>query len=136
MTHFVLLLGTNRSDAHEQLTHAIESLNARWPVTQITTALRTAPRDGESDIASYLNQALELESDLSPNALKLEIKLLETHLGRVRPMPASGICAMDIDIVLSRQAGDQEWAVIDAKTLEYSYARVALAPWISGQLLA
>jgi 2-amino-4-hydroxy-6-hydroxymethyldihydropteridine diphosphokinase len=129
VTQFVLLLGTNRSDAHEQLTHAIESLNARWQVSEVTNALRTAPRDGELDIDSYLNQALLLESDLSAGELKLELKLLETQLGRIRPMPDSGICAMDIDIMLSKQAGDA-WVVLDAKTLTHDYAQVALAPWL------
>lgn len=130
MTQFVLLLGTNRSDAHEQLMHAIESLNARWPVSEVTIALRSAPRDGELDVDSYLNQALVLESDLSADELKLELKILETHLGRVRPMPANGICAMDIDIVLSKQVGADVWVVLDAKTLAHDYARVALAPWL------
>ena len=130
MTQFVLLLGTNRSDAHEQLMHAIESLHARWRVSEVTTALRTAPRDGELDVDSYLNQALVLESDLSAGELKLELKTLETQLGRVRPMPASGICAMDIDIVLSKQAGADTWTVLDAKTLMHEYARVALGPWL------
>jgi len=130
VTKYVLLLGSNRDDAHEQLIHAIESLNARWPVSQITTALRTAPRDGELEIASYLNQALVLESNLSAEALKLELKMFETQLGRVRPMPANGICALDIDIVLSQPAAGHEWSVLDPKTLAHDYAKVALAPWL------
>jgi len=131
MTQFVLLLGSNRSDALEQLTHAIESLNARWPVSQITAALKSPPRDGELDVANYVNQALVLESNLSPEALKLEVKILETQLGRVRPLPASGICAMDIDIVLSRAAEADAWSNLDLKTLAHDYAKVALAPWLA-----
>jgi 2-amino-4-hydroxy-6-hydroxymethyldihydropteridine diphosphokinase len=130
VTQFVLLLGTNRTDAHEQLTYAIESLNARWQVSEVTAALRTAPRDGELDVDSYLNQALVLESDLSASELKLELKHLETQLGRVRPMPANGICAMDIDIVLSKQAGAEAWDVLDATTMAHDYARVALGSWL------
>lgn len=130
MTQFVLLLGSNRDDAIAQLEHAVESLIARWGVSQLSAAQRSAPRDGEADIASYLNQALVLDSDLSAAELKLELKVLETSLGRLRPMPASGICAIDIDIVLSRHTDSEAWQVLDPKTLSFEYARVALAPWL------
>ncbi len=130
MTQFVLLLGSNRDDAIQQLEHAVESLGARWGVSQVGVPLKTAPRDEASEIASYLNQALVLDCDLSHTELKLELKNLETQLGRVRPMSVSGTCAIDIDIVLCRHTNADAWQVLDPKSLSHAYAREALAAWI------
>ncbi len=130
MPRYVLLLGSNL-DAPAALACATDLIARGYGVLRVGAILPSSDRDMTSAVDArpiYLNGALEIASPLSAAALKVELRTIEAQCGRIRPMPASGLCAMDIDIALMHQDG--VWQINDAKAVAPDYAQSALALWL------
>jgi 2-amino-4-hydroxy-6-hydroxymethyldihydropteridine diphosphokinase len=102
MSHRVYLaLGTNLGDRLENLRAALAALppavvlRARSPVYE-------TPPWGFADQPRFLNQVVEGETDLSPEALLRTLKDLEVRLGR-QPNFQNGPRVIDLDILLYDQ---------------------------------
>lgn len=118
---WLLVLGSN-VDADHQLDRALAGLSELAPLLRVSARLPSPAADTESAPA-YLNQAVLLRTALSFTELKGHLRALETALGRVRPAPRPGWCAIDIDLVASL---DPEPTIWDTKSWSASYAQAVI----------
>ncbi len=92
-------LGTNLGDREANLRQAAELLASdRLTVKRASSVYETAPRD-VLDQPFFLNQVLEVETDLFPRQLFERAKQVERAMGRVRSQP-KGPRLIDVDILL------------------------------------
>jgi 2-amino-4-hydroxy-6-hydroxymethyldihydropteridine diphosphokinase len=110
MREIFLLLGSNRGDRHALLEEACRMIEAHAGViVKASGRFETEPW-GFTDDTPFINQALEIESELAPEALMEQLLAIEARLGRVRPPEVVGCTlqeevegyvsrTMDIDIL-------------------------------------
>jgi len=99
-TKVYLGLGGNAGDMPANLAEAAVRLEARGiRILHLSPVYRTEPV-GLKNQAWFLNQALEVESDLAPAGLLRIIKRIEREMGR-KPGPRNGPRPIDIDILLA-----------------------------------
>lgn len=92
-------LGTNLGDREENLRAAAEILKSeRVVMTRVSSVWETAPRD-MLDQPHFLNQVVEVETDLFPRQLFERAKLVERKMGRVASSP-KGPRLIDVDVLL------------------------------------
>lgn len=92
-------LGTNLGDREGNLRAAVEALRSeRVVVARESSVWETAPRD-LLDQPYFLNQVIEVETDLFPRQLFERAKQVERKLGRVASRP-KGPRVIDVDILL------------------------------------
>ena len=93
-----LLLGSNIGDRQAHLTAARRLIDGKaGPVLFHSEIYETAPW-GKTDQASFLNQALQIETDLSPIDLLQALKAIEKEVGRTET-EHWGPRIIDIDIL-------------------------------------
>jgi 2-amino-4-hydroxy-6-hydroxymethyldihydropteridine diphosphokinase len=111
-------LGTNLGEREANLRTAIEALGSeRLNVTRESSIFETAPRD-VLDQPFFLNQVIEVETDLFPRQLFERAKQVERKMGRVASQP-KGPRLIDIDVLLY---GD---VVVNTPGLEIPHAGMA-----------
>jgi 2-amino-4-hydroxy-6-hydroxymethyldihydropteridine diphosphokinase len=92
-------LGSNL-DPERNLTRAVAELKHRFRVVAVSRVYRTTPV-GDPDQPDFWNLAVELESDLTPDAVHGQLGEIENMLGRRRdPDRPYGPRTADLDIVL------------------------------------
>ncbi len=94
-----LLLGTNLGDRKKNLAIARESIELKVGAIKNASSIYETAAWGKSDQPAFLNQALEVETELSPMRVLKEILDVETVMGRVRTVKWSERL-IDIDILL------------------------------------
>lgn len=129
-----LLLGSNLGDREQFLNQAIERLGDLGRIQARSGRYETAAW-GRSDQPGFLNQALQLSTELEPEALLESVLSIERKLGRERK-ERYGPRTLDIDILLF------EDRIVQSETLtiphpELPNRRFALTPLmeIAPQLL-
>lgn len=90
----LLLLGSNLAGP-ERIRQALERLASIGQVTPLTPIERMPARGDPSRF--YYNALAALACDLDREALRAQLKRIETELGRVRD--GSGVVAIDIDLL-------------------------------------
>ncbi len=101
MKGIYLLLGTNLGDREKNLLTAINlMLERRIAVKAISSVYETAAW-GIEEQPGFLNQVLEVATDLSPEALLKTLLAIELEMGRVR-IQKWGERLIDIDILYYR----------------------------------
>ncbi|MEO8098310.1 MAG: 2-amino-4-hydroxy-6-hydroxymethyldihydropteridine diphosphokinase [Acidobacteriota bacterium] len=104
-------LGTNLGDRQANLLQAIQLLASdRVIIKRVSSVWETAPRE-ILDQPIFLNQVIEVETDLFPRQLFDRGKQIERKMGRVRSQP-KGPRLIDIDVLLYGNA------VVSTPTLE------------------
>ncbi|MGB7803204.1 2-amino-4-hydroxy-6-hydroxymethyldihydropteridine diphosphokinase [Buttiauxella sp.] len=101
MTLAYIALGSNQDAPLEQVTHALDAI-ATIPqsrVVAISSFYRTPPL-GPQDQPDYLNAAVALETELSPEGLLAHTQRIELEHGRVRKAERWGPRTLDLDIML------------------------------------
>lgn len=95
-----LSLGTNLGDRLQNLTDAVQMLNAsdEISVVRVSSVYQTDPV-GYEDQDVFFNIALEIETSLSPDELLQRCLAIELELGRVR-LFKWGPRLIDIDLLL------------------------------------
>ena len=93
-----LLLGTNLGDRLGQLNRGLEKLARIGTISAISAVYETAPW-GISQQPEFWNQAVRLETGLSPTDLMAGLKEIEKECGRQENL-RWGPREMDIDILL------------------------------------
>ena len=91
-------LGGNMPETASALARAAAELRAIGSVVHTSSQYRTAPRD-MADQPDFTNAALELDTDLSPEDLLVELKRLELSLGRDPQGIRYGPRLLDLDIL-------------------------------------
>jgi 2-amino-4-hydroxy-6-hydroxymethyldihydropteridine diphosphokinase len=99
---YLLLLGSNLASA-VRLEQALAALAALGSVTPLTPVTHTPARHNPARF--YFNALAQLECALDHDPLRVELKAIETRLGRVRD--GSGEVAIDIDLLATRV--DDAW---------------------------
>ena len=113
-----LSLGSNVGDRETHLARARERLASEdTHVLRASAIYETEPRDFP-DQAWFLNQVVEIETDLFPKQLLARVQKIEFALGRV-PTHPKGPRTIDIDILLY---GD---TILSNPGLEIPHARLA-----------
>lgn len=98
MAHTVYLaLGTNLGDRLENLQAACKTLAPQARLLACSPIYETTPW-GYLDQPDFLNQVIEVETELSPMDLLAHLKELEARLGRV-PSIHNGPRMIDLDIL-------------------------------------
>jgi 2-amino-4-hydroxy-6-hydroxymethyldihydropteridine diphosphokinase len=90
-------LGANLGDRLATLRAAVRDLSALGEVTARSSVWETEAVGPPPD---YLNAALALETDLTPDALMLELLALEARHGRLRGAARDAPRPLDLDILL------------------------------------
>lgn len=93
-----LLLGSNLGDRAANLARARRHLQIACGPILKTSAIYTTAAWGVTDQPDFLNQALCLQSILSPQALLQTVLRIEQEIGRVR-LQKWGARTIDIDIL-------------------------------------
>ena len=110
-------LGSNLGDRRENLASAVEHLtDERVRITRTSSVWETEPRD-VLDQPWFLNQVIEVESDLFPRQLFQRIQRIEREMGRLKRTP-KGPRLIDIDILLYGNA------VVKSPELEIPHPRL------------
>jgi 2-amino-4-hydroxy-6-hydroxymethyldihydropteridine diphosphokinase len=111
-------LGSNLGDREANLRAAIEALaSERIVIRKESSVWETAPRD-VLDQPFFLNQVVEVATDLFPRQLFERVKQVERKMGRAPSQP-KGPRLIDVDILLY---GD---AVVSLPGLEIPHAGIA-----------
>lgn len=91
-------LGGNLGDTRAAFSAAVAELRRIGQVVKASSLYASAPRD-VFDQPEFTNAALELETDLSPQDLLLELKRLELSMGRDPQGMRFGPRVIDLDIL-------------------------------------
>ncbi|WP_150461895.1 2-amino-4-hydroxy-6-hydroxymethyldihydropteridine diphosphokinase [Nesterenkonia ebinurensis] len=125
----VLALGSNLGDSRSTLASAIQVLEAADGVVIVSTSplARTKPMGGPAHQRDYLNQVVEIETQLSPHGLLDLAQQIEEDHNRVREQ-RHGPRTLDVDIVTYASA------TIDSPRLQVPHPSAAerafvLLPW-------
>jgi 2-amino-4-hydroxy-6-hydroxymethyldihydropteridine diphosphokinase len=97
MARVYLSLGSNQ-EPHRYLRAALDELRARFGQLDVSPAYRSAAVG--FDGADFINLAVGLDTDLTPNALNDWLHALEDRHGRRRDVPRYADRTLDVDIVL------------------------------------
>ena len=97
MNNVYLLIGGNVGNRLQNLRHAVDQLSSWGTVVQHSSIYETAAW-GKTEQPSFLNQALEYQTDLAPQALIRTILQIEEEMGR-RRTEKFGPRIIDIDIL-------------------------------------
>jgi len=116
MTVVFLGLGTNLGSRAENLAAAREQLAAKTRVLRASSVYETEPW-GYREQPAFLNQVLQLETDLSPQRLLRFVKRVERALGRTKTF-RYGPRLIDIDILFYDQS------VINTRQLQIPHPRL------------
>ena len=93
-----LSAGTNRGDRKANLKFALDSLARRTTVSNTSSCYETEPV-GFLDQSWFLNQAIELKTELAPLELLSLCQKIEASRGRIRTF-ANAPRILDLDILL------------------------------------
>jgi 2-amino-4-hydroxy-6-hydroxymethyldihydropteridine diphosphokinase len=99
MNKAYLLTGGNLGNREENLATAINLLNEQCGSVASTSAMYETAAWGKTDQPAFLNQALELHTELTARQLIRKLLKIEKHMGRTRE-EKYGPRIIDIDILL------------------------------------
>jgi 2-amino-4-hydroxy-6-hydroxymethyldihydropteridine diphosphokinase len=94
----LLLLGANMGDVKKTFTHAIAELEKVGRIINLSS-LYSSPSWG-FEASDFFNQAIIIETELSPQELLNSVLNIEKDLGRVREGNGYQSRIIDIDIIL------------------------------------
>ena len=98
MEGIFLLLGSNLGDRRESLTNAYKAIEAKIGPIVHSSAIHISSAWGLTDQPDFLNQVVQVDTQLEPRILLKTIQEIEVELGRVR-FEKWGPRKIDIDIL-------------------------------------
>jgi len=114
MNEVFILLGSNRGNREGFLTGALEMISAETGTIRNKSSVYETQPWGFDDPVPFLNQAIEISTELNPSNLLEKLLEIETRLGRIRPIKGCG-CAV---------SGNYEGRTIDLDILFYGHKLV------------
>ncbi len=91
-------LGGNVGDPAETFARALDPLRGIGQIVRVSSLYASAPRDVEGQ-PEFLNAALELDTELAPRQLLVQLKGIELALGRDPSGMRYGPRSIDLDIL-------------------------------------
>jgi 2-amino-4-hydroxy-6-hydroxymethyldihydropteridine diphosphokinase len=100
MAQVFLSLGSNLGDPYENIVKALSLLDQESGIRieKVSSFHKTKPVDGPQQ-PDYLNAAVQISTDLTPERLLQVINQIEKKLGRIRTIK-NGPRTIDLDILL------------------------------------
>lgn len=99
MNKAYLLTGGNMGNREENLATAYNYIDQQCGHVNLASSIYETAAWGKNDQSSFLNQVLEIQTNLTPRQLLKKILLIEQQIGRVRE-EKYGPRIIDIDILL------------------------------------
>jgi 2-amino-4-hydroxy-6-hydroxymethyldihydropteridine diphosphokinase len=93
-----LLLGSNLGDREYYISEAVKLINERAGTVELRSSYYETASWGKTDQPSFINQAVYLQTNLTPEQLLITILDIEKHFGRER-IEKWGSRTIDIDIL-------------------------------------
>jgi 2-amino-4-hydroxy-6-hydroxymethyldihydropteridine diphosphokinase len=121
MARVYLSLGSNQ-EPHRYLRAALEELREHFGGLDVSPAYRSASVG--FDGADFINLAVGMNTDLSPDALNAWLHALEDRHGRRRDVPRYADRTLDVDIVLYDDLVTQGAGHLDIPRKELKHAFV------------
>jgi 2-amino-4-hydroxy-6-hydroxymethyldihydropteridine diphosphokinase len=121
MARVYLSLGSNQ-EPHRYLRVALDELRARFGALDVSPAYRSAAVG--FDGPDFINLAVGLDTDLSPESLNDWLHALEDRHGRRRDVPRYADRTLDLDIVLYDDLVAQGAGHLDIPRKELKHAFV------------
>jgi len=97
-----ILLGSNLGDRKKHIASAISEISATLGIIEVSSSLYETASWGKHDQPDFLNQVIELKTNLNPKDLLTGVLNIEIKLGRKR-IEKWGSRVIDIDILLYGQ---------------------------------
>ncbi len=102
MNHYYLLLGSNLGDSIQIIRNTLEKISKDLGTISVQSSFYETQPWGKTDQPNFINMAIALDSQLTPEQLFEKLKNMEVEAGRI-PSEKWGPRALDIDILY---AGD------------------------------
>jgi len=109
MREVFVLLGSNRGDRLDYLDRALQMISGQAGIVLKKSGIYETAPWGFEDSISFLNQVIELETNLNPNELLEQLLAIETKLGRIRPFSACGCSIQPSSDRLSQMNADNQY---------------------------
>lgn len=128
MNHVYLMIGGNIGNRLDNLENARNSIDKRCGPIQKQSSIYETEAWGMKDQPAFYNQALCIETTLSPEALMAMLLNIETSMGRERLIPL-GPRTIDLDIIYYNQT------IIEAQGLIIPHPRLAARNFVLAPLV-
>lgn len=125
----ILALGSNLGDREEHLRRAVAGLRQRGIEVRGVAAIYETPAVGIPGGGDFLNTAVEVRTDLSPEALLRVGWAIEAEAGRVRALGGWSSRTLDVDVVLF------EGETRNSRELTLPHPRLTERPFVLAPLL-
>ncbi|MDP1623875.1 MAG: 2-amino-4-hydroxy-6-hydroxymethyldihydropteridine diphosphokinase [Bacteroidales bacterium] len=117
MKDIFILLGSNRGDREVYLAGALEMLHALVDVVHRKSAIYKTEPWGFEDSTQFLNQVVEIETNLTPEELLEQLLTIEVKLGRIRPFDGCG-CGIPAPVISDKGAGNSGPPAYAGRTID------------------
>ncbi|MEI7500492.1 MAG: 2-amino-4-hydroxy-6-hydroxymethyldihydropteridine diphosphokinase [Bacteroidota bacterium] len=98
MKEVFILIGSNRGDRMDNMRQALQMISLHAGTVLNKSAIYETEPWGFEDSISFLNQVVEIETSLQPEALLEQLLNIESKLGRIRPFSA---CSCNFKVQIS-----------------------------------
>ena len=117
MKEIFVLLGSNRGDRKDYISKALEMIGSGVGIVCRKSALYETAPWGFEDPTPFLNQVVEIESNLEPEALLEQLLTIEVRLGRIRPFDGCG-CIVPSSPALKKGSDVEEIPMYAGRTID------------------
>jgi 2-amino-4-hydroxy-6-hydroxymethyldihydropteridine diphosphokinase len=117
MKEVFILLGSNRGDRNSFITRAVEMIEIHAGVVCRKSSLYETEPWGFDDPTPFLNQVVEIETNLAPENLLNQLLTIEVKLGRIRPFDGCG-CGVPPSPVSGNGSGNSKTPVYAGRTID------------------
>lgn len=126
MEEIILLLGSNKGNRIGYLSEAVQKISGLSKTPILTSSLYESEPWGFETETWFLNMAVQLTSDLTPQDLIKELLNIEFELGRVRKPDSNSYESREIDIDIIFYGS----RVIDTTELSIPHPRMHLRRFV------
>lgn len=128
MNDAYIFIGSN-IEREKNYPDAVNRLRALGRIVEVSPVYDTSAVGVGEDAARFYNGAVWLETELSPHALRNELRAIERAMGRVRRADKNAPRTIDLDLVLYDEAtiDDGELRIPDPHIFERAFMARALA---------
>jgi len=128
MNHIYLMIGGNIGDRLANLENARKSIEQRCGHIQKQSSIYETEAWGFKDQPAFYNQALCIETTLSPQDLITTLLAIEVDMGRERLIPL-GPRTIDLDIIYYNQS------IIESPGLSIPHPKIAVRNFVLAPLV-